>query len=92
MRLLTVVELFVAAATNVLEGLALLEAVLVGSLLFAPSVVEVHANLIIAHVLLRDTVDVLLSLWGGRFRLPAVIVIRLFSVRISVILRDLLEP
>ena len=62
MCLLTIVELFVATATDVLKGLTFLEVVLVRPLLFAPSVVEVHTNLVITHVVLGDTVDVGLAL------------------------------
>ena len=90
MGLLAVV-LFVATAADVLEGLARLEPVFVAALFFASSVVEVHAYLIVAHEVLRDTVDVLFALGGRRFRLAATVVVRLPPVRESVVLWDMLE-
>ena len=59
------VEPFVAASTDVFEGLARLEPILVGIFLLTPGVVEVHADLIVTHVVLRDTIDVGLALLGG---------------------------
>ena len=91
MRLFGVVELLVAPTADVLEGLTGLETVLVTALLFASSVVEVHTNLVIAHVFLRDTIDVLLSLGGRRFGLAATVVVVFLPVRESVVLRNLLK-
>ena len=61
-RVLTVVELLVAASADVLEGLALLEPVVVRAFFFAARIVKIHADLIVAHILLRNTINVLLTL------------------------------
>ena len=55
---LLVVELFMATATDVFEGLALLEVIFVGFFFFATCVVEIHADLVVSHVVLWDTIDV----------------------------------
>ena len=69
MRFLGLVELLMAPAADVLEGLARLKTVLVTALLLASGVIEVHTYLIVTHVFLRNTIDVLLTLGRGWFGL-----------------------
>ena len=59
-------ELLVAAATDVPERLTLLEGVFVRrGLGTTGSIVELHTNLVGAHVGLRDPVDILIALTAG---------------------------
>ena len=90
MSLFAVAELFVATTADVSEGLTLLEVVLVRLLLFASRVVEVHTDLVITHVVLRDTVYVGLALLALVARLAAGVGFGIpLSVLESVILRSL---
>ena len=102
MSLLAVVELFMATSADVFKGLTFLEVVLVGPLLFASSVVEVHADLIIAHVIFGDTVDVgfaqlfagLITGWatGIWSRVPLFVLERVVLRSLCVPRLDVLEP
>ena len=91
MRLFAVVELLVTTSADVLEGLTLLEVILVGAFLLTSGVVEIHTDLVGSHIVLRDTVNVLFSLGARGFRLSATVVVELFSVGERMMLWNLLE-
>ena len=86
------VELLVTSSANVLEGLARLEPVFVATFLLAAGVVKVHTYLVVSHIVLRNTIDVLLALGSGGLGLSAAAVVRLLPVREGVVLWHLLEP